>query len=147
MFAKCKSNFGIAIPLAERYLRETDQTSYSPLVVGESYLVFALFFVFDRVDFLVSGPGSLPFWVPGNLFDLIDAKIPPGWELRSTRLDSDYKILFESFGISYIFGYPRLVNEYQHYVGVVEHDSNELQVFADEKRRVSEWWSEVIAVK
>ncbi|KNH47350.1 hypothetical protein [Pseudomonas lini] len=147
MLAICKSNFGAAIPLSGRYLGETDQTSYSPLAVGEGYLVFALFFVFDRVDFLISGPEQLPFWVPGNLFDLTDAKIPPGWEFRSTRLDSDYKILFEAFGISYIFGYPQLVNEYQHYAGIVEHDSNALQIFADEKKRVSEWWSEVIAVK
>lgn len=147
MLAICKSNLGGAIPLAERYLGETDQTSYSPLVVGEGYLVFALFFVFDRVDFLISGPGQLPFWVPGNLFDLTDARIPPGWEFCSTRLDSDYKILFETFGISYIFGYPLLVNEYQHYVGIVEQDSNELQIFADEKRKILEWWDEVVVAK
>lgn len=147
MLAICKSNSGSAIPLAERYLGETDQTSYSPLVVGEGYLVFALFFLFDRVDFLVSGPGQLPLWVPGKLFDLTDPKIPPGWEFCSTCLDSDYKVLFEVFGISYIFGYPLLVNEYQHYVGVVEHDSNELKIFSDEKRRVLEWWDGVISAK
>lgn len=56
MLALCQANLGSAIPPKERYLGEVDQTNYSPLSVGEIYVVYALLFIFDRVDFLVRAP-------------------------------------------------------------------------------------------
>lgn len=70
MLAICHASLGSAIPPAERYLKETDHTDYSPLCVGDSYVVYALLFIFDRVDFLVRAPAQPPFWVPSSLFNL-----------------------------------------------------------------------------
>ncbi|WP_458718228.1 hypothetical protein [Pseudomonas gregormendelii] len=129
MLAKCKSSLGEAIPPSKRYLGEVDETDYAPLTIGENYLVYALLFVFDRVDFLLRAPDQPPFWVPSNLFDLIDSEVPSGWEFCITQSSADYKVLFDVFGIHSILGYSLLVNEYQHYVGVVEREPREVLKF------------------
>jgi len=131
MLAICKSSLGDAIPLSKRYLGEVDQTNYSPLTIGESYVVYALLFIFDRVDFLVRAPDQPPFWAPSYLFDLIDSEVPAGWEFCITQSTADYKALIDTFGIGYIFGYSLLVNEYQHYVGLVEREPREVHRFLE----------------
>lgn len=131
MLAICKSNLGSAIPLVERYLGEVDQTDYSPLKVGDSYVVYALLFISDRVDFLVRVPGQPPFWAPSSLFNLVDARVSADWELCMTQSKAEYKILFDVFKISRIMGYSLLVNDYNHYVGIVEQDPVEIQRFAE----------------
>jgi len=133
MLAICQSNLGDAIPSSERYLGETELTNYSPLIVGESYLVYALLFIVDRIDFLVSAPQQTPFWVPSSLFDLVDARFSVGWEICITQSHTDYRALFDNFRIKYIIGYPLLVNEYQHYVGLIEREPREVQRFMERR--------------
>lgn len=129
MLAICQHNFGSAIPQAERYLGEVDETDYSPLCVGASYVVYGILFIRDRVDFLVRAPEQAPFWAPSSLFKLVDANIPSGWEFCNTKNSNDYKVLFDLFSISCVVGYPLLVNEYHHYLGVVERDPLEIVRF------------------
>jgi len=131
MIALCTSILGMAIPSSKRYLGEMDQTDYSPLASGERYTIYGLLFISDRVDFLVRAPDDLPFWVPSYLFDLVDSSTPTGWEFCITQLKPDYKVLFDTFGINYIFGYSLLVNEYRHYVGIVEREPVEVQRFLE----------------
>lgn len=131
MLAICKSNLGSAIPSAERYLGEVDQTNYSPLSVGGSYVVYALLYIIDRVDFLVRSPEQPPFWAPSSLFHLVDARVSADWELCVTQSRADYKTLFDVFKISHVMGYPRLVNDYNHYVGIVERDPVEVLRFME----------------
>lgn len=133
MLALCQANLGSAIPPKERYLGEVDQTNYSPLSVGEIYVVYALLFIFDRVDFLVRAPEQPPFWAPSSLFRLVDARVPAGWELCITQSCADYRPLFDAFKISYVMGYPLLVNEYEHYVGIIERDPVEVLRFMEEE--------------
>lgn len=134
MLAICHASLGSAIPPAERYLKETDHTDYSPLCVGDSYKVYALLFICDRVDFLVRAPAQPPFWAPSSLFKLVDSRIPIGWEFCMTKSHAGYKQLFNEFRISCVMGYPLLVNEYEHYVGVVEQDPSELLRFMEEEQ-------------
>lgn len=131
MLAKCKSSLGEAIPSSKRYLGEVDETDYSPLAIGESYLVYGLLFIFDRVDFLVRASDQPPFWAPSNLFDLVDSKVPSDWEICITQSSADYKVLFDVFGIHSVLGYSLLVNEYEHYVGLVEHEPREVLRFLE----------------
>ncbi|WP_434572510.1 hypothetical protein [Pseudomonas sp. Z3-8] len=133
MLAFCLANLGNAIPSVQRYLGEVDETSYTPLCVGESYVVYALLFIFDRVDFLVRASEQPPFWAPSNLFRLVDTKIPANWEFRITQAHSDYGCLFDTFKISYIMGYPLLVNDYKHYAGIVERDPVEVLRFIEKE--------------
>ena len=142
MLALCEFNTGKAIPLSERYLGETDQTDFTPLMVGEKYLVFGLIFIKNRIDYLVCETGQNPSWVPSSLFKLLDNRIPNNWEICMTQSKQDYSLLFDAFGISSIIGYSFLVNKYVHYVGLLERDPVEVQHFFEEKHRIDEWWSQ-----
>lgn len=139
MLAICHANLGSAIPPGERYLNEVDHTDYSPLRVGECYVVYALLFIYDRVDFLVRAPAQPPFWVPSSLFDPVDSRTPAGWEFCMTKSRAGYEQLFEEFKISCVIGYPLLVNEYAHYVGVIERDPTELLRFMEEEQNQSQF--------
>ncbi|KJH79018.1 hypothetical protein UB23_00475 [Pseudomonas sp. ES3-33] len=99
--------------------------------MGKNFLVYALSFIFDRVDYLLRAPDQPPFWAPSNLFDLIDSQIPSGWEFCITQSSADYRVLFDVFGIHSILGYSLLVNEYQHYVGIVEREPREVLKFME----------------
>lgn len=136
MLALCLANLGNAIPKKDRYLGEVDRTEYSPLVIGESYVVYALLFICDRIDFLVRTPEQAPFWAPSSLFHLVDARVPSGWEFCITQSRPDYKCLFDEFKISCVMGYPLLVNEYEHYVGIAEQDPIEVLRFIEEEFRL-----------
>lgn len=129
MLATCHSNSGSAIPLVQRYGEETDETDYSFLKVGSSYEIYALLFMLNRVEFLIRAPGVHPFWVPSCLFDLVYSQVPKNWELCFPNANADYKALFESFKINCILGYPLLVRDYKHYIGLLERDSRELVRF------------------
>lgn len=140
MFVLCEFNTGGAIPLLERHLGETDQTNFSPLKIGEHYLVFGLLFILNRIDFLVCPQGQNPLWAPSSLFKIIDSCVPDGWGICMTKSNADYQILFDTFGIHSVLGYSDLVNKYAHYIGVIERDSDEVQRFFEEKRRIEKWW-------
>lgn len=135
MRAICRNNRGSAIALSERYLGETNETNYSPLMIGKEYAVYALLFIRDRVDFLILAEESAPFWAPSSLFDLIDSQIPDGWSFSFAKSSPGYGALFDAFGINCIIGYSLLIEDYEHYVGLIEGRSEELQRFFEINHR------------
>jgi len=108
-----------------------DQTNYSPMEKGEAYIIYAVLFIVDRVDFLVRAPQQPPFWAPSCLFDLVNSEIPAGWGFCDTRTNAEYRIVFDLFRISHIMKYSLLVSEYVHYQGVVERDPAEVRRFME----------------
>ncbi|RCS56442.1 hypothetical protein DU000_12440 [Parvibium lacunae] len=140
MLALCEFNTGRAIALSERYLHEIDETEFSPLKIGESYLVYGLKFIFDRIDYLVCASGQNPMWAPSSLFKLVDTRIPDNWEICMTKSNSDFALLYDTFKIDCVIGYPSLTNNYSHYIGLLERSIDELQRFFEEKHRADAWW-------
>ncbi|AZF53400.1 hypothetical protein C4J85_2916 [Pseudomonas sp. R4-34-07] len=57
--------------------------------------------------------------------------VPAGWEFCITQSHPDYKSLFDVFKISCVMGYPLLVNEYKHYIGIIERDPVEVLRFME----------------
>ncbi|MGR4869675.1 hypothetical protein ACIPRI_12505 [Variovorax sp. LARHSF232] len=138
MLVTCKHTLGSAIPSSMRHLGETDQTNYSPLKVGENYLVVSILMIKDRLDYLVAPNDGAPLWAPSQLFELIDKKIPGGWAVCETKNSVEYAPLLQGFGISHIFGYAALTQDYQHYVGLIERDVEALRIFNREKKTLEE---------
>ena len=50
-----------------------------------------------------------------------------------TQLHPDYRVLFDDFNLTYTIDYTLLVNECQHYLGLVERDPREAQRFMERK--------------
>ena|ERR1700750_2424361 len=133
MKLECTCVTGRAIPLEQRYLHEVDETSYLPLKVGDSYTAFAMMMIKNRMDVLVCAENGNPLWAPVSLFSVSDASISRRWHFRTTRYDDAYGVLWATFEITVLFGYPRLVDDFAHYVGVVEGNENELRRFYVER--------------
>lgn len=143
MLVSCKFNTGAEIPASSRSLGESEETEFSPLKIGSEYLVFSILSISGNLYFLVCGENEKPLWVPNALFVMIDSRIPDGWGLCITSAKEDYKILKEQLNIEAIFGYEELINEYFHYIGLLERDDRELLKFYREKTRVETWWDRV----
>ncbi|MGF6731032.1 hypothetical protein OKW50_003113 [Paraburkholderia youngii] len=134
----CRSNTGASLPESARCLGETDRTEFAPLKVGDEYIVYGLMFRFSRVEFLVCPDGMAPYWMPSNLFAIADPALP-AWQICLTGQARDYQALMGAFGITALIGYDALVNDYQHYVGILERDPVQLQKFFAAKHSVDQW--------
>lgn len=134
----CQSNTGASLPERARCRGETDRTQFSPLKVGDVYIVYGLMLRFSRVDFLVCPEGSGPYWMPSNLFAVTDSALP-AWQICITGQVRDYQELLAAFGITALVGYETLVSDYQHYIGILERDPLQLQGFFTEKQAIDRW--------
>lgn len=68
-------------------------------------------------------------WMPSELFELIDAELPPQWSLCLTQTSSAYRFMFEQSNVFAIIGYRELTQNYDHYAGILERDPAELEKF------------------
>lgn len=134
----CQSNTGASLPDNARCRGETDRTEFAPLKVGDEYIVYGLMFLFSRVDFLVCPDGTGPYWMPSNLFTVVDSSLP-AWRICLTEQVRDFQGLLATFGITALVGYDALVSDHQHYVGIIERDPVQLQRFFAEKQSVDQW--------
>ena len=130
----CIGNTGKEIPISERMSLESDRTSYAPLKIGEEYEVYGLMFKSRQVKYFVEAEGLSVMWAPSCLFKILDATIPSGWVFCNAKENEAYQGLFESFEIISMIGYPLLVTDMNHYVGLLERDHIELRKFLDYKR-------------
>lgn len=129
MLVECFSTSGKSLAGHLRILGETDDTDFSPLVVGTQYKVYGLMFYANRTDFLVCPIQSAPMWVPSNLFSILDDALPEKWGCIFTENTKGYSDLFECFGIHAICGYFDLVRSYDHYIGLLEREPEALKIF------------------
>lgn len=129
MIVRAKSNVGKFIPINQRYWGEVDETSYSPVLMGEVYEVSGVLMINKRADFLVCPKKCNPLWVPQYLFDILDSEIQEEWHVRTLHNADEYKDLFYQFEITALIGYAFLVNDFKHYCGVVEGVETELLKF------------------
>lgn len=129
MLVICNSISGKSLPDDARIMGETDETLFEPLKTGMEYKVYGIMFYTTRIDFLLCPEGENPLWVPSNIFNVLDDKLPPDWGFIITEKTIDYSDLYDAFGIISILGYFELIRSYQHYIGILERDAGELQKF------------------
>ncbi|EMC8781285.1 hypothetical protein [Providencia rettgeri] len=138
MIIKCIFNSVKNISMDYRCLNETDETDYSFLTIGSDFTVYGLMFFSNRVDYLICLDDNYPIWVPSNLFEVNTQELPNNWSLCITYLNSNYKILDDSFGIKSIISYHNLVNNISHYIGLLERNPDDLKLFFLEKKKIDD---------
>lgn len=108
----------------------TDEFTYSPKL-DEYYVVLGVRFIGDRIEVLSyeSGKGV---WFNARCFDISsDYKIPSDWHFRNLKsgMSPDVSAMYGvDVGNFYIAGYQDLL-EPLHYVGLLEMNYSDLQVF------------------
>lgn len=136
MLVKCIFNSGKSLPNDSRCLGETDETDYSFLELGNEYIVYGLMFLSNRTDYLICPTNGNPIWIPANLCEIKDSNLPVNWSICVTRLNDDYKILYDDFKIQSLIGYSELVTSISHYIGLIERKVGDLKIFLCEKNRI-----------
>lgn len=133
MLVLCKSASGKDLPGNARVIGENNETQFNPLKIGVEYKVYGVMFYPTRTDMLLCPDGSNPLWVPSNIFEVLDNALPNNWGCVLTEKKDGYSNLYEDFGITAIFSYLQLVRSYQHYIGILEREPDELQKFYEYK--------------
>lgn len=133
MLIVCKSISGKDVPEQQRFSGESVDTSYSPLVVGDEYFVFAMLFYAHRIDYLLSSDIFAPMWVPSCLFSIVDPRLGSGFFSASIEEDSQFSWLCNNYGARFIIGYQKITESFEHFVGIIERNEADLIVFSEQK--------------
>lgn len=133
MIVECTSIYGADVPAENRFPGESAETRYEPLKIGNSYMVFAVILYQNRVDYLVDVGGKGPDWMPACLFSIKDGHIPPDLQMVDLKANKQFAPLCEHFGARFMIGYEAITRSYQHFVGLIERERAELDVFYQEK--------------
>lgn len=138
MLIKCIFNSGKDLPYDSRCLNESDETDYSFIKIGTEFIVYGLIFFPNRIDYLICLEGNNPTWIPANLFEIKDARLPMNWSICITSTNDNFKVLNESMNIKSIISYTDMVTSISHYTGVIERESEDLKVFFHEKDKIDD---------
>jgi hypothetical protein len=135
MIVECLSIYGKDVPEESRFPGESDEVRYEPLKIGDSYMVFAIIFYRNRVDYLVDPGRNGPSWKPACLFSIKEGHIAPDLQMVDLMVDAQFASLCEHFGARFMIGYEAITHSYQHFVGLLERDRDALDIFYQEKIR------------
>lgn len=130
MIIKCKENNIKIISIEKIGLSESQDTDYSFLKIKKEYIVYGIYHTSDSICFLIDIENCKPMWVPSFLFFMIENSIPDSWSFNMIKDNENYNELYSFFGIFSLLGYNELVNNYDHYIGILERDHKELHKFA-----------------
>lgn len=133
MIVECLSIYGKDVPEESRFPGESMEARYTPLKIGDSYMVFAVIFYRNRVDYLVDAGKGGPDWMPACLFSIKDGHIAPDLQMVDLTVDEQFASLCEHFGARFMIGYEAITRSYQHFVGLLERERDALDVFYQEK--------------
>lgn len=133
MKVECISIDGADVPEKSRFPGESADVRHEPLNVGINYLVFAILFYRDRVDYLVDAGGSGPDWRPSCLFSIKDGHMPSDLQVVDLTKDRQFDSLCQHFGARFMIGYEAITRDYQHFAGLIESDCEALEIFYREK--------------
>lgn len=129
MIIKCKENNIARVSIEKIGLSENQDTDYSFLKIEKEYIVYGIYHTSDSIYFLIDIENCKPMWVPSFLFSMIESSIPDSWSFNMIKENENYNELHSSFGIFSMLGYNELVNNYKHYIGILERNHEELNKF------------------
>jgi hypothetical protein len=101
------------------------KTNYEGIKKGKTYTVYGMVLYEDSIIYLLYDEYQMANWYPGELFEVIDHKIPSNWYYQFYG--------YQEIGISAIWGYRELVLSKEHYNGLGEQDSDEVALFFKNK--------------
>lgn len=136
MIVQCIANTAEHVPLSARVLDENDDTSYYGLIVGDKYTVYAVMWIASRVDVLIATDAGGPVWVPMMLFRLVDGRLPDKWAMCVTEQSEAFRELATYYNIAAIVGYKRIVEDINHYNGILEREHREIMEFYAQKEEI-----------
>jgi hypothetical protein len=121
------------------YFGETKVINWD-LVVGKTYIVYAISVWKRELAYLIipvfldeenlpesSDEEDLPSWYPAELFQVITPRLP-----------RFYFAIFENDprGLNALWGYKELIEDYHHYVGLIDREPEALKTFSQRRMEI-----------
>jgi len=105
---------------------DSNDYSYSSilhLAAMKEYIVYSIVELKadQKFKYLIVDETGLPDYRLSDLFEIVDAQLP--------LLDWHFSFGTEQHAVSWILGYDRLANDYEHFEGVILHDEKPLEEF------------------
>lgn len=78
---------------------------------------------------LIEQEGDLPSWYPAEIFSCCESLLPINWHHKFYGYGNDT-------GIIAVWGYKELVESQQHYIGLLERESCDIEIFLQRKNEI-----------
>ena len=130
MIVKCIDDSGKGIPLDKRENFCSEFTQFG-VDIGKEYTVFGIIFFNKknaRLDYLLSDELGYPLFVPSDLFEVRDGKIPPQWHF--------FEVQSKTQALR-VWGYEAL-SSFSHYQGLVEREQVDIEKFQKARKALTE---------
>ena len=130
MIATCIGNYGRHLPATVLSSSGNTERSNFHLTIGRQYTVYAMALWKSGLGYLVVDDNEDPRWREVELFDLIDSRIPVGWEF--VQVDEELSQVLA------LWGYPILIRDPNYYDDLAEGKPQAMAEFLKEcERRAS----------
>lgn len=128
----CRANKGNALSKKALSLGNSVASEFE-LEIGISYIVYGICIFEDVLHYLIIGKDeNFPSWYPAELFHVSDNILPIEFYFNFFGYDSE-------IGVSAIWGYKELVFDKQHYINLIERESEAITVFLKRKHEIEEF--------
>lgn len=100
--------------------------------IGFEYLVFGIRILDGMIEFLIASEESSwrPDWLPASFFSITESSVPPFW--RTSFFPDDQKLLIS---------YRELVENKNHYEGLLERDGEALKLWHTRRKEMEEYYN------
>lgn len=101
-----------------------------PLTIGQSHVVYGICIWRDVIHYLiVPFEDYYPIWFPADLFKVTNNNmLPSNWYFNN----------HENIGITAILGYKELALDESHYLGLIECEKKDIDVFNQRKKEIDD---------
>ena len=94
------------------------------IIKDKEYAAYGMILFQNELQYIVNDEFNMATWYPSKNFKLIDNEFNPDWL---------FQYYGDKLGIEAIWGYEELVNNPQHYKGLIEKDEQEIKRFMEIK--------------
>lgn len=103
------------------------------LAIGEIYAVYGICMWSGIIHYLTFDKWhNNPFWMPAELFEVIDSRLPSDWHYAFYGYEGD-------ISINAVWGYRELASSPAHYDQLIDRAREALLVFFERKRTVDQF--------
>jgi hypothetical protein len=122
----CTGNRGSALPASVLSVPGNFEAARFQLTLGRTYVVYAMALRQGFLGLLVLDDGARPMWFHVELFEFVDAALPPNWSF-AVRDE-------EVFGISALWGYRSMIDKPSHNDDLMERERSAWSDFLSDNR-------------
>lgn len=121
----------------ENYPANLIKLGYSPhadlhLKEGITYIVYGISIWRHILHYLIIPTDEmLPSWLPGDLFEVVDPRLPFEWYFRYFGVNDPSKLEIE-------MGYKEIVLDKMHSINLIEREKDAIRTFLTRKREIDE---------